>query len=142
MLLSAGLMEKGPWLPGCTYIQPHLHPWLGTNALLTRTFLVAGWSEWEAGEAGGESQSRSRCDSQEGKQPVWEGEQEGGGKWLEVLRKTAGCSACPPETFSTPGAASCSWNCCSCRVSAGLLQELALVSPAALPPRLAPRPRE
>ena len=80
--------------------------------------------------------------AQEGKQPVWEGEPEGGRRWLEVLRKTAGCSACPPVTSSTAGTASCSWNCCSCRVSPGMLRELAPLSPAALPPRLAPRPWE
>lgn len=31
--VSGGLMEKCPWLPGCTYFQLHtqplLHPWLG-----------------------------------------------------------------------------------------------------------------
>lgn len=116
------------------------------DALLTRTFScaqvkrVGGW-RWE------QIPVQVGCcapglPAEEGKRPVWEGEREAGGKWLEVLRKTAGCLACPPVTFSTPDTASCSWNCCSCRVSPGVLQELAHLSPAALPPRLAPQPQE
>lgn len=139
MLSSAGSMEK---CPGCQAArisntvapvagevmlhEPGLFLWPGK---------VRGRMIVRAGRGAGEMPyARSACGRRE---TVWEGEQEGGGKCLDVLKNQQAARPALLSLFPHQ-AQCCCWNCCSCRVSPGVLRELCSVSPAALPPR----PRE